>query len=279
VNQSLADLAPVPRNTKLSGPSARRPGDSPWEGDGSRAQRRGPPLGKQSMENYFNYFTEIEEYFWNKRGTALLVSTLDWALIDSWKQAGIPLEAVLKGIDHSFEKYEARRHKTRKVNSLAYCHQEVLAAAADQERATPQHPSDPAPFPREELVKFLERNAAGVERAAARFESCARPESAGTLRSVAASLCEMAENAGGEEPLVLEDLERHLSVLEDKIHSLLTQAASEADLVAWRAEMDRQLAPVRRQMTAEQITHLEKQFLQRKLLEQAELPRLSLFYL
>ena len=59
----------------------------------------------------------------------------------------------------------------------------------------------------------------------------------------------------------------------------MMQAAAETDLIAWHAEMDRQLAPVRRQMTADQIAQLEKQFLQRKLLEQAELPRLSLFYL
>ena len=231
------------------------------------------------MDNYFNYFTEIEEYFWKKRGTALLVSTLDWALMDAWKQAGIPLEAVLKGIDRSFEKYAARRHKTRHVNSLAYCHQEVLAAVAEQERTTRQHPSEPGPFPREALVKFLETNALAVERVGEQFAARARPESAGTLRSIAASLRELAGNASGNGPLVPEELERHLSVLEDKMQSILMQAANDSDLVAWRAEMDRQLAPVRRQMTAEQITQLEKQFLQRKLLEQAELPRLSLFYL
>jgi hypothetical protein len=231
------------------------------------------------MENYFNYFTEIEEYFWRKRGTTLLVSTLDWALIDSWKQNGVPLEAVLKGIDRSFEKYESQRSKTRRVNSLAYCHQEVLAAAADQERVLRQHGSEPGPFPGEALVEFLGANAAAVDRAADRFAGKDRPESAATLRGIAASLRELARVAGDDQPQALEDIERHLSVLEDKMQSLLMQAASDADLVSWRREMDRQLAPVRRQMSAEQITQLEKQFMQRKLLEQADLPRLSLFYL
>ena len=94
------------------------------------------------MENYFNYFTEIEEYFWKKRGTALLISTLDWALIDSWKEAQIPLEAVLQGIDRAFEKQESRRNKARKVNSLAYCHQEILAATAEKQRSTLHHGSE-----------------------------------------------------------------------------------------------------------------------------------------
>ena len=80
------------------------------------------------MENYFNYFTEIEEHFQRRRGGTLLLSTLDWALIETWKDAGIPLEAVLRGIDAAFDKYE-KRPTVRKVNGLAYCSQEVLAAA------------------------------------------------------------------------------------------------------------------------------------------------------
>lgn len=238
------------------------------------------------MENYFNYFTEIEEYFWKKRGTALLVSTLDWALMDSWKQAEIPLQAVLKGIDRTFEKYEARRRRgraaARKINSLAYCHQEVLAAAAEQERTVPQHSTEAAPFPREELSRYLETNAVAVERAVERYAAQQRLESAAALRSVASSLRELTAVVGDPaslHPPNLEDLERRLSALEDKVFSTLMLAATEADLVAWRAELDRQLAPVRRQMTAEQISRLERQFLHRKLLEQAELPRLSLFYL
>src|ERR1051326_3556563 len=133
------------------------------------------------MENYFNYFTEIEEYFWKKRGTALLVSTLDWALIQWWKQAEIPIEAVLKGIDRTFEKFQTHRHKTRKINSLAYCHQEILSAASDQERVSLQHASA-EPFPRVDLAKYLSMNADAVDRGAEGFASNQRPESAGTIQ-------------------------------------------------------------------------------------------------
>jgi len=231
------------------------------------------------MENYFNYFTEIEEYFWKKRGTAMLVSTLDWALIDSWKEAQIPIEAVLKGIDRAFEKYESRRHRARKVNSLAYCHQAILEAAGEQERGALHHPSAAEPFPREDLARFLENNAKAVEKASAQFEARTRPESAANLRSLSNSLRELAAAARSDAPLDLEEVERRLTVLEDKMLSTLLQTAEENDLVAFRAEMDRGLGPARRNMTADQIVLLEKQFLQRKLLEQAELPRLSLFYL
>jgi hypothetical protein len=230
------------------------------------------------MENYFNYFTEIEEYFWKKRGTALLLSTLDWALIDSWKQAEIPLEAVLKGIDHTFEKYEARRHKTRKVNSLAYCHQEILAAAETHQRPV-RHEASVQPFPREELANFLEGHAAALERAAEQFTTRARPESAATFQSLARSLREQATAVGSDKPPSLEDLERRLTVLEEKMLSTLQQGASEEELLSARTEMDRSLAPFRSKMAADQIVLLERQFLQRKLLEKSGLPRLSLFYL
>ena len=87
------------------------------------------------MEAYFNYFTEIEEHFQRRRGTLLLLSPLDWALMETWKDAGIPLEAVLRGIDVTFEKWERRPRKTRKVNGLAFCAQEVLASAEELKEA------------------------------------------------------------------------------------------------------------------------------------------------
>ena len=116
------------------------------------------------MENYFNYFTEIEEHFQRRRGGILLLSTLDWALIETWKDAGIPLEAVLRGIDGAFERYEKRPSK-RKVNSLAYCAQEVLAAAEEMKEAAvgvasgEKQNAKPAGFQTAEIVTFLRRNA------------------------------------------------------------------------------------------------------------------------
>ena len=231
------------------------------------------------MENYFNYFTEIEEYFWKKRGKALLISTLDWALIDSWKEAQIPLEAVLQGIDRAFEKHESRRNKARKVNSLAYCHQEIVTAAEQKQRSAPHYGLEGEPFPREELATFLDRNAASLENASRRFDGQGRLESAATFRALAASLAELAGAARSDAPMNLEETERRLTVLEEKMFSILLQTAEEDALVAIRSEMDRELIPVRRKLGAEKIAIIQKQFLQRKLLEAAGLPRLSLFYL
>ncbi len=90
------------------------------------------------MRNYFNYFTEIEERFQQRRGALLLLSTLDWALIETWREAGIPLEAALRGIDAAFDKYEARqkRARMRRVNGLAWCAQAVMEAAEELREAS-----------------------------------------------------------------------------------------------------------------------------------------------
>jgi hypothetical protein len=120
------------------------------------------------VENYFNYFTEIEERFQKRRGSGLLLSTLDWALIETWKDAGIPLEAALRGIDAAFDRYEQRRSKAKKVNSLAYCAQEVLTAAEAMKEAAVGAQREDKPgatlgFEPAEIAAFFRRNAALLE--------------------------------------------------------------------------------------------------------------------
>ena len=115
--------------------------------------------------NYFNYFTEIEEHFQRTRGAGLfLLSPLDWALIESWKNSGVPLEAVLRGIDEAFTKWRSRKSKIQSINSLAYCAQAVLSNAQQiggtEAAGAPAKPA--APFALAELRTFLEDNAAAI---------------------------------------------------------------------------------------------------------------------
>lgn len=225
------------------------------------------------LENYFNYFTEVEERYQQRRGGALLLSTLDWALIEMWKDAGIPLEAVLRGIDATFDKWESKPAKTRKVNSLAYCAQEVLAAAEDmKEAATGASRSNepPAGMGGEEVRAYLEHNADALKAAAV-------PAAAkGVLQETESALRKLATEARS---INLEDLERQLTVREEKLFAALHAAASETELLAVRAEADRDIAPYRSKMTAPQIEQLHRQYVHKRLLERARLPRLSLFYL
>ena len=235
------------------------------------------------MENYFNYFTEIEEHYHRRRGTILLLSTLDWALIEMWKNAGVPLEAVLRGIDEAFDKYDRKPTKSKKVNSLAYCSQAVLAAAEDMKEAAvgaaAPEKSQPEPgFDSTQIAAFLRENAE-------RLEKAKLPEglgfSTGTLaRETASSLREMASAIENSAKLPrLEDLERRLTVLEEKLFAVLMAATPDDDLVNVRAQADRDLAPYRRNMTAAQIEQLHEQYVRKRVLEQRGVPRLSLFYM
>jgi hypothetical protein len=215
--------------------------------------------------NYFNYFTEIEDHFQRARGTSLfLLSTLDWALIENWKNAGVPLEAVMRGIDAAFEKWRARKVKTQMVNSLAFCAQAVLTEAQIMAgTAQPRARREMAPpFDQDALRTYLGENSKTVRAVEGYAE-------------IAVALERLADEAHTD----LEALEQHLTVLEEKMVAIARTRQSDEDLLTARREMDRQLRPYRGKMTADQLSMLEKQYLERALLEKAGLPRLSLFYM
>jgi hypothetical protein len=216
--------------------------------------------------NYFNYFTEVEERFQQARGTSLfLLSPLDWALIESWKNSGVPLEAVLRGIDIAFENARARRSKVERVNSLAYCAQAVLKEAqriADNLPASPA-PSEPA-LPADSIRNHL-ASAASTLDAAPGFESIAR-----SVHELIAHLDDLLRD--------LQDLDLRLTALEDKMSAIARTRLTDDDLFAMRRELEAQLRPYRSRMTADQISRLEKSFLDRMVYEKLALPRLSLFF-
>jgi hypothetical protein len=230
------------------------------------------------VENYFNYFTEIEEQFQRRRGTGLILSTLDWALIETWKDAGIPLEAVLRGIDTTFDHWERRPAKTKKINGLAFCSQEVLAAAEEMKEAAVgavRRETRTVPgLQAEEIANFFLQNAEKLRQVQA---SPPVKSVAGDCAATLASLAEELEQKSV--PLRLEDLERHLTILEEKLLAALTMTTPDAELLAIRTEADREIGPYRSKMPAAQIEQLHKQFVHKMLFEQVKIPRLSLFYM
>ena len=225
------------------------------------------------MQNYFNYFTEIEERFQQRRGSLLMLSTLDWALIETWREAGLPLEVVLRGIDDAFDKHDGQRlrakGRTRRINGLAWAAQSVMQAAeAAVEAGTGLRPEEGSPeresgFESERIRAYLLRNADAIE--AADGEA-----------AIAHRLREIAEDVNGT---ALEELDRTLTVLEEKMFAGLLASAGEGEVVALREQAARELAPYRGKMGAVQIKQVQQQFLQKRLLEARGLPRLSLFYM
>lgn len=219
--------------------------------------------------NYFNYFTEIEEHFQRSRGTSLfLMSPLDWALVEGWKNTGVPLEAVLRGIDDAFEKYHTRKRKTaQQVNSLSYCAQAVRKAAEELLNNRPRQKAKPTAeesLPSDQLRVELESRIPELE--ARGFTT-----QADAVRTILTEF--------GARHQDLEDLELHLSAIEEKILAQARAAQTEAELLAARQDLDGELRPHRSRLSAAELTMLEKSFLDRRLFERIGIRRLSLFFL
>lgn len=232
--------------------------------------------------NYFNYFTEIEERFQKRRGSLLLLSTLDWALIETWRDAGIPLEAALRGIDNAFDKYEARQARVRRggrrINGLAWCAQAVMEAAMEMSEAAagtaPAAPASDAGFEHERIAAHLESAATALDATTVAAEPCAA--TATRLRELASEV-RASTNKGTH--VDVEALERSLTVLEERLYPAVKAAAPEDLLVGLKEHAARELAPYRSRMGAVQLRQVEHQFEQKQLLVTYNLPRLSLFYM
>jgi hypothetical protein len=237
------------------------------------------------VQNYFNYFTEIEERFQQRRGSVLLLSTLDWALIETWQEAGIPLEAALRGIDASFDKYESRQKQARmrRINGLAWCAQAVMQAAMEiSEAATGSADGVAADaetaresgFEQERVAAHLTAAADALDAATVAPEAC--NVTATRLRELATDL---AAHVSEKKTVDLEGLERTLTILEEKLFAALRIAAPEDLLVRLDEHATRELAPYRSRMGAVQLRQVKEQFERKQLLVHYNLPRLSLFYM
>lgn len=232
------------------------------------------------MRNYFNYFTEIEERFQQRRGTLLMLTTLDWALIETWREAGVPLEAVLRGIDNAFDKHDAKAirspRRVQKVNGLAWCAQSVMEAveqAIEAAVGTQKTESTESGFETGRISRYLTANATQIDSARLTPPADAvAAEIASRLRALALGVLEEPQRS-------LEELDRTLTTLEEKLFAALLTATPEEELVALREQAARELAPYRGKMQAVQIKQVQQQFIQKKLLEARGLPRLSLFYM
>ncbi len=234
--------------------------------------------------NYFEYFSEIEERFVARRGSALLLSTLDWALIETWREAGVPLAAVLRGIDDAFDKHEARKARAKgrlaKVNGLGWCAQAVMAAATEMAEAavgvgTGKKAAEDTGFEAARVAAFLDGNAAALASANA-SDSASLQEA---ITNTASRLHELAaEVREGKHP-ALDELDRSLSVLEERLHAGVIAHLPEAELLALREAAERETAPFRARMGAVQLRQVRESFIHKRLFAERRMPRLSLFYM
>lgn len=236
--------------------------------------------------NYFNYFTEIEDAFVRRRAKHLLLSPMDWALIESWKEMDVPLHVVLRGIEKSFDSWESKP-RTRTVKSLLYCQEEVEAQFAEWREgrvgAAPEGEEESAsaglPFSRTAVLEHLRRGQTSLAELAANRQKAGGNEFSDTLMRASALLAELAQDFAASAAPNAQKLEQSLSGVERMISDSVRSTIDPSQLATIEHEVKEQLKPYRKQMDAHVYTQTLDNLLLKRLRDQYGIPRLSLFYL
>lgn len=233
--------------------------------------------------NYYNYFTEVEEAFVSRRGAPMLISPLDWALVEQWKEMGIPLHIVLRGINRSFESFRGEERRGRKVNTLFYCQQEVLANYRDyvesQVGASSNGSESKNLFPKQELISFINSCRDGIRAASRHAYEQGYNGLHEVLKRASQRLDEIAAGLERASQIDTESLERDLTILEESIFDVLKAEVSDQELERVREEAERQMRPHKKRMEKEVYSQTLEKYMAKRLREIHCIPRLSLFYM
>ena len=232
--------------------------------------------------NYFNYFTEIEDAFVRRRGKHLFLSPMDWALMETWKQQGIPLHIVLRGVEKSFDSYEARPRK-RSIKTLLYCQEEVEAQYAEwveaqvgSSNASAEPESDKTPFSFAAISEHLQRSRnALAELAQSRKQ---KDDLSEALTRAIALLADIEKDFASGATLDTRKLEDSLTGLERMLNDSMLSVAGSSTLDEFKNGVKDQLKPYRSQMDAAAYKQTFDNLLLKRLREEFAVPRLSLFF-
>jgi hypothetical protein len=241
--------------------------------------------------NYFNYYTEIEDAFVRRRGKHLFLSPMDWALMETWKEQGIPLHIILRGIERSFDSFEAKPRR-RSVKSLLYCQEEVEAQYAEwiESRVGASTSTDVKGdgadvdatrvlFAPAAIVEYLQRSRAALTHAANVRRQNGEDDFSEALSRAASLLEEIGRDFANTSSPEARKLEDSLTGLERMLSDALLSIITEDQLESIKRELKEQLGPYRKQMEPAVYNQTLNNLLLKRLREQFAVPRLSLFYL
>jgi len=234
--------------------------------------------------NYFSYFSEIEDTFIRRRGKHLLLSPIDWALIESWKERGIPLHVAVRGIEHAFDSHEAKRRK-RSVKTLLYCREEVEAQYAEWlESRVGSHEEtgkteDSSPFPRDAVLAYLSRSLGQLQKLQAERPPTHEDRFGEALSRAATLLQEIKTDYETAAQPDARKLEESLTGLERMLDGAIQNVVADAEIAAAQADVDSQLKPYKRHMDKAAFEQTRDSLLRKRLREHLGIPRLSLFFL
>ena len=253
------------------------------------------PPGAPETFNYFNYFTEIEEEFVRRRGKPMFISPLDWALVESWKNAGIPLHIVLRAINEAFDAVDVRKLRFRKVNSIFYCEQAVETTFAEyrlsQVGSAPTVGPDPVPSPqiatatptsafsKETLLEFINSSLRDLDTALTRAHEKESQEVLQAMERAQSRLHEIAREIAGARQVSDEALEQDFDAIDRMLLKAASLSLGEQRIADLRLEAEAQLKVYKKKIDEKIYAKTVENFINRRLREIHLIPRLSLFYI
>ena len=204
--------------------------------------------------------------------------------METWKQQGIPLHIVLRGIERSFDSFESKPRK-RTVKSLLYCQEEVEAQYAEWTDArvgasssSASSDSEQTPFSLEAISEHLQRCRTELAQVAELRRQKQEDDLSEAMSRAASLLAEIDQDLNGGAPLDTRKLEDSLTGLERLLNDSMFAVASDAELETQKAAVKDQLKPYRSQMETAIYNQTFNNLLLKRLREQFAVPRLSLFY-
>jgi hypothetical protein len=239
--------------------------------------------------NYFSYFSEIEDTFIRRRGKHLMLSPMDWALIEGWKERGVPLHVVVRAIEHAFDSHESKKQK-RTVKTLLYCQEEIEAQYAEwlesrvgghEEEKTKGKQADESksPFPRDAVLAHLARSLDALGRLLeARRQADVDELSEGLARAVTL-LSEIRDDYASAPQPDARKLEDSLTGIERLLDEAIRVTASDSELESADTAIDSQMKPYKRHMDKAAFEQTRENLLRKRLRDYFGVPRLSLFFL
>jgi hypothetical protein len=237
--------------------------------------------------NYFSYFSEIEDTFVRRRGKHLMLSPIDWALIEAWKERGVPLHVALRGIEHAFDSHDAKKQK-RTVKTLLYCQEEVEAQYAEWlESRVGSHDAiageaeaadEKSPFPRAAVAAHLKTSLGELKRLANERAS-EQDELAESLSRAAALLTEIKDDYLSAAQPDARKLEESLTGIERMLDEAMRNVLNAGELEAMEAAIESQLKPYKRHMDKTAFAQTRDNLLRKRMRDHFGIPRLSLFFI
>jgi hypothetical protein len=244
------------------------------------------------MMNYYNYFTEIEEHFVKRRGKHLLISPMDWGLIAAWRDAGVPLQVALRGIDIAMDGFLARQARgNSKVNSLCYCHDSVMTEyagylesrvgestenfenASTGAEATSEKKDSPDPA---EIIGFISSR---IDEIKALIAKQYPGEAQEGIHRVPARLEEVKQNLETGGRVDSETLERDFAIIDELLVAELRACISPEQAMEWEKEAKKELKVYKKRLPKETYEKIHGNFMRDKIHRIFNIGELSLFRL